>query len=229
MRTILIVEGQTDLLDLIVPYFKSAGFAVISVTDGESALETVTQKPVDLVLLGITPHGMDGLEVCRQLRQKHNVPIIMITDKSEEIDRILRLELGADDCITHPFSPRELVAKVRALIRRLEFFQYKDPINHISMGNIDINTVTRRVFANNHEVMLTPKEFDLLWFLAQHPGQVFNREQLLDNVWGYSYAGTTRTVDALFKRLRRKLGDNPVKPIYIETIRGIGYRYRKAE
>lgn len=225
MPTVLVVEDQAEMLDLIRLYLQSSGFEVIQAQDGSAALQVVKERPIDLVLLDIMLPGRDGWEVCREIRQRSFVPIIMVTAKAEEVDRVLGLELGADDYVTKPFSPRELVARVRALLRRIGFYQQEQGSpDAVSLGSLLVEGRTRRVVLSGKRLDLTSKEFDLLWFLVLHRGQVFNREQLLEQVWGQSYDGTYRTVDALIKRLRRKIEDDPDTPTYIETIRGVGYR-----
>lgn len=227
MPTVLVVEDQAEMLGLIRLYLQEFGFDVLAAAQGGDAVELFRSHPVDLVLLDIMLPGMDGWEVCRAIRQHSFVPIIMVTAKAEEIDRILGLELGADDYIIKPFSPRELVARVRALLRRVEYGQAQTVPASVTVGELTVDVATHRALLAGRPLELTPKEFDLLAFLVRHPGQVFTREQLLDRIWGHTFDGSYRTVDALIKRLRRKIEDDPENPCYIETIRGVGYRCLK--
>lgn len=217
---ILVADDDESIVELITLYLRKDGFDVITARDGGEALRKITQHSPDLVLLDIMMPVKDGWEVCREIRQLYRLPVIMLTARSEDYDKILGLELGADDYITKPFNPRELVARVRAVLRRSRqeseprLLQYRDLII-----NLDEFMVTKE----GQPVPLTRKELELLWLLAGRPNQVFSREQLLSRIWGYDYTGDTRTVDTHIKRLRRKLGSG--ESWDIKTIWGVGYKF----
>lgn len=223
--TILLVDDEQHIIDLARMYLEADGFRIASATDGKQALQRIlTEKPT-LVVLDLILPGLDGWEVCRRVRAESDVPIIMLTARGDDIDRIVGLELGADDYLTKPFNPRELVARVKAILRRVD----KDrrpaaastPETIITHGNLKIYPERRIVTVNGRPVDLRVKEFDLLVALAENPGLVFTREKLLDVVWGYDFAGETRTVDVHIAHLRHKLkGMQPS----IETVWGVGYR-----
>jgi two-component system response regulator ResD len=196
--------------------------------DGETALAAIERKIPDLIVLDLMMPVVDGLQLTRALRQgDFNIPIIMLTAKGDEADKIVGLELGADDYVTKPFSPKELVARVKAVLRRAGAKPLVDPqAKPLTKGKITINPTTRQVWAlDNQEVVLTAKEFDLLWFLMNHPAQVFTRDQLLNNVWGYDFFGDASTVTVHVRRLREKIEQNPNKPQYILTVWGVGYKF----
>ncbi len=222
METILVVDDERRIIELARMYLEQDGFRVTSATNGTTARRMILQDKPSLVVLDLMLPGMDGLEVCRRVREESDVPIIMLTARGEDIDKIVGLELGADDYLTKPFNPRELLARVKAILRRTERSAAPDeapPPIHI--GNLHIDAQRRRVELDGSAIALRTKEFDLLYALAQNKGVVFSRERLLDVVWGYNFAGETRTVDVHIAHLRHKLrGMEPV----IETIWGVGYK-----
>lgn len=220
--TILIVDDEQRIIDLARMYIEQEGFLVESCTDGLSALQRVLgPQPPALLVLDIMLPGIDGLEVCRRVRAQSDLPIIMLTARSDDIDKIVGLELGADDYLTKPFNPRELVARIKAILRRSERRAPVEDAQPLRLGNLLIDPQRRLVQVGARTVDLRMKEFDLLQTLAEHPGLVFTRERLLDVVWGYDFAGETRTVDVHIAHLRHKLaGMDPV----IETVWGVGYK-----
>ncbi len=221
--TILLVDDEQHIIDLAKMYLEQAGFRVTSATDGQRALRRILDEKPALVVLDLMLPGLDGWEVCRRVRAESDVPIIMLTARSDDIDRIVGLELGADDYLTKPFNPRELVARVRAILRRAAH-RPADPAaadRAVTCGNVAIYPERRLVTVGGVPVPLRVKEFDLLLALAENPGIVFSREKLLDIVWGYDFAGETRTVDVHVAHLRHKLkGMSPP----IETVWGVGYK-----
>jgi two-component system alkaline phosphatase synthesis response regulator PhoP len=223
MPTILIIEDETELVKVLRSYLEQAGFHVLTAYRGDSGLSTWEHKRPDLVLLDLNLPGMDGLDVAREIRRKSNTPIIMLTARVEETDQLIGLELGADDYIPKPFSPRVVVARVRALLRRSEAAPNATQVLHIQDLEIDLDahTVTRQ----GEPIELTPTEFSLLVTLASQPGRAFSRLQLLENSQGSAYEGYERTIDAHIKNLRAKLEIDPKKPRYIETVFGVGYRF----
>lgn len=225
-ESILVVEDEEDILDLISYNLKQAGFSVIAVESGEEALEVASEEKFSLVLLDLMLPGIDGLEVCRLLRAKpetKNIPVLMLTARTEEVDRIVGLELGADDYLTKPFSPRELVLRVRAILRRAEVVESVSD-ETIRVGSLTIDPIEHRVQLLGEEIELTATEFRLLLTLAQRRGRVQSREELLNVVWGYEHSGYWRTVDTHLRRLRAKMGE---AADYLETVRGVGYRFRR--
>lgn len=218
---ILIVEDEQTVRDVASLYLQKEGFRVVSAVDGEEALEMIRSENPDLVILDIMLPKKDGWTVCREIRQYQSVPIIILSAKGEEYDRVLGLELGADDYVTKPFSPRELVARVKAVLRRSG--PTTDPGQVLRYPGLTIDTAAHRVEVNGREIPLTPKEFELLVFLASRPRRVFNREQLLSAVWGYEFSGDTRTVDTHIKRLREKLRGTGQS--YLKTVWGLGYKF----
>jgi len=228
-RTILIVEDDRNLVDTLKYNLNKEGYQVVSTVDGGQALETAREHRPDVIILDIMLPTMSGLEVCRILRKEMTVPILMLTAKSEELDKVVGLEVGADDYLTKPFSMRELIARVRAMLRRTEMGA-PSPSEESSLMVLD----TLKVDVGRHQATiadtlldLTPKEFDLLSFLVRNRGLVFTREQLLERVWGYDYAGNTRTVDVHIRWLRKKIETDPARPERIVTIRGIGYKLER--
>jgi two-component system response regulator ResD len=207
-------------------YLKKEGFRVETAEDGEKALAMARSFAPDLILLDLMLPGLDGLTVCKEIRKTMSVPIIMLTARGEEFDRVLGLEMGADDYITKPFSPREMLARVKAVLRRVK--QASEQNTVLIYPGLLIDHSASRVEVGGQEIQFTPKEFELLWFLASHPRRVYSREQLLENVWGYAYLGDSRTVDTHIKRLREKL-KNPSAKNYIVTAWGKGYRFEVAE
>jgi phosphate regulon transcriptional regulator PhoB len=220
---ILVVDDEPDLLELVRVNLDQAGYAVETAASGRVALERLRRAPPDLVVLDLMLPDVSGTEICRQLRadpELSGLPVIMLTAKSDEVDRVVGLELGADDYVTKPFSPRELVLRVRAVLRRRSSGEPRRGV--LSHGLLQLDAVRHRCHVEGHEVELTAKEFDLLHGLMQRPGRVMTRDQLIDDVWGSDVAVTTRTIDTHLKRLREKLG--PVGHL-IETVRGVGYRF----
>ena len=218
---ILVADDDESIVDLIALYLGKEGFAVITARDGEEALSQVARHSPDLVVLDIMMPVKDGWEVCREIRQRYGMPVIMLTARSEDYDKILGLELGADDYITKPFNPRELVARVRAVLRRSR--QSGGESRLLQHPGLEVNLDEFTVTKEGQPVALTSKELELLWLLAGRPNQVFSREQLLTRVWGYDYTGDTRTVDTHIKRLRQKLG--PGRGWDIATVWGVGYKF----
>jgi two-component system alkaline phosphatase synthesis response regulator PhoP len=227
---ILIVDDEPHILELVRFNLEATGLKVIEALDGTEAISLTQSEKPDLVILDLMLPGIDGLEVCRRLRSERetkDISIIMLTARGEEIDRILGLEIGADDYITKPFSPRELVARVKAVLRRASQTDTTGKI--IRIGGITIDTEKYEVLVNGEKQEFTPKEFELLKLLASNPGKVFTREYLLEKIWGYNYIGDTRTVDVHIRHLRQKIEQNSERPIYIETLRGLGYKFNKPE
>jgi len=229
-KKILIVDDEKNIVDILKYNLKREGFSTVEAYDGEQAVNcAVAQKP-DLILLDIMLPRMDGFTVCKKLRQTLNTPIIMLTAKEEEVDKVLGLELGADDYITKPFSPRELMARVKANLRRsaLDEAVTSAGVNIIDTGSLYIDIDRYEVKRDGQVLELTLREFELLKFLALQQGQIFTRENLLEKVWGYEYYGDVRTVDVTVRRLREKLERDPANPQYIMTRRGVGYYFSKA-
>ncbi len=229
---ILIVEDDRDIAQLIALHLREVGFLVELVHDGESGLERVLSGVYDLVVLDVMLPKLSGTELCQRLRAKENyVLILMLTARSGELDRVLGLELGADDYLTKPFSFRELQARVKALLRRKAQAEQtpQAPPGTIQIGDLRIDAENRAVTLGRRALVLTLKEFDLLLQFAQHPGRVYTRAQLLDLVWGYGYDGLEHTVNSHINRLRTKLERDPANPDYIQTVWGVGYRFSTAE
>jgi DNA-binding response OmpR family regulator len=221
-HTILVVDDEARIVQLVRDYLERAGFAVLSARDGETAVLLARRERPDLIVLDLMLPGMDGLDVCRRLRQESAVPIIMLTARVEEADRIVGLELGADDYVTKPFSPRELVARVRAALRRAS--GQIGPASVIRAGDLQLDTATMTASVGGQPVDLTPTEFHLLAALARQPGRIFSREQLLEAIHGVTFDGYDRSVDSHIKNLRRKIESDPRQPRHIETVYGVGYR-----
>jgi DNA-binding response OmpR family regulator len=222
-KPILLVDDDPHVLEVLSLYLKKEDYPVILADNGKEALEKVEEADPLLIVLDVMMPEMDGIEVCRKIRAVKSTPIIMLTAKSEDVDKILGLELGADDYITKPFNPREVVARIKAVLRRASDKDRNMKI--LAFPNLEINMSEYRVRVNNQVVPLTPKEIELLALMASHPNMVFTRENLLENVWGYDYMGETRTVDTHVKRLRRKLMVAPHNPWDIKTIWGVGYKF----
>lgn len=230
-RTVLIVEDDPNIVDILKFNFEKEGYNILVATDGASGLELAQTSNPDMILLDVMLPRMDGFEVCRKVREKSNVPIIMLTAREEEVDKVLGLELGADDYITKPFSIRELTARVKANLRRMSIdmsSSSQDPSSTITSGELVINIERYEVQKRGKVIDITLREFELLKFLAQQPEKIFSRENLLENVWGYEYYGDVRTVDVTVRRLREKIEDDPSLPRYIVTKRGVGYYFNKA-
>jgi DNA-binding response OmpR family regulator len=242
-RKILVVDDESVLVETIAYNLEQAGYQVMTASDGVSALEIAHSELPELIILDVMLPGMDGLEICRQLRRENStatIPIIMLTAKGDEIDKVVGLEVGADDYVTKPFGRRELLARVRALLRRADYPSNNDeraqqadtaqevrPVTkELQAGPLRIDLSGRRVNCRGTDLELQPKQFDLLTYLVRNRGTVLTRDQLLHNVWGYDYAGDTRTVDVHIRWLREKLEEDPANPKLIQTVRGVGYVYR---
>jgi len=222
-ETILVVDDEPKIVKLARDYLEKSGFRVISAGDGNTALSAARRDKPDLIVLDLMLPGMDGLDVCRALRRESDVPIIMLTARSEESDQLIGLELGADDYITKPFSPRALVARVRAILRRVQGGMRQLGIIHA--GDLTIDLEGHRVTLGDEPIHLTRNEFKLLAVMSQHPGQTFERAQLLEHLHGVAYAGCDRSIDSHIKNMRRKIEADLTKPEYILTVYGIGYRF----
>ena len=228
-KRILIVDDEKNIVDILKFNLQKESFDTLEAYDGKTALEIAEREKPDLILLDVMLPEMDGFTVCRKLRQTMQTPILMLTAREEEVDKVLGLELGADDYITKPFSPRELMARVKANLRRViddMVPQQKDEILRFADLEIDINRYEVR--RDGEIIELTLREFELVKFLALQRGQIFSRETLLEKVWGYEYFGDVRTVDVTVRRLREKLERDPSKPVYILTKRGVGYYFNSA-
>jgi DNA-binding response OmpR family regulator len=231
-KRILVVDDEPNIREVVELYLRREGFEVEVVGDGAAALAAVERKTPDLIVLDLMLPILGGIQVTRALRQgdERDIPIIMLTAKGEESDRIAGLELGADDYLTKPFSPKELVARVKAVLRRASDKPLVDPqAQPLHSGEITLNPATRQVWVHQEETMLTAKEFDLLWFLMNHPGQVFTRDQLLDRVWGFDFFGDASTVTVHVRRLREKVERDPTKPEYVLTVWGVGYKFKASD
>lgn len=222
----MVVDDEPKIVRLARDYLEQSSFRVLPVNDGLSALAAARQEKPDLIVLDLNLPGMDGIDVCRALRRESSVPIIMLTARVEETDRLIGLEVGADDYIIKPFSPRELVARVRAVLRRTQGEVQTAGI--IRMGPLEIDLNGHNVSRQNEEIKLTRIEFSLLATLARHPGQTFSRAQLIQRLHGADDSGFDRSIDAHIKNLRRKLEDDPADPRYIQTVYGIGYKFAEA-
>ena len=223
MQTILVVDDEPRIATLARDYLEHAGFAVVTAGDGPTALATVRQRRPDLVVLDLGLPGLDGLDVTRQLRRDSSIPIVMLTARDDELDKLLGLELGADDYVTKPFSPRELVARVRAVLRRAE--RPPEAGETIRAGDVTLDVPRMRTEVAGRAVDLTPTEFQLLATLAARPGRIFTRAQLLDAVRGVTFETYERAIDSHVKNLRRKLEPDPRRPRYVLTVYGVGYRF----
>jgi DNA-binding response OmpR family regulator len=222
-RRVLVVDDEPRIVEVVSDYLRAAGFAVATAADGERALAAARDRPPDLVVLDLGLPGRDGLDVARELRRSSTVPIIVLTARGEEADRVLGLELGADDYVVKPFSPRELLARVRAVLRRVD--GAAEERERFVVGDVVVDTARREVLAADRRVALTATEFDLLVALARQPGRVLTRGQLLDAVHGLDVPVYERTVDVHVKNLRRKLEPDPHRPRYLLTVHGVGYRF----
>ncbi len=223
MATVLVVDDEPIVREVVCSYLEREGYRTLEAADGLRARELVEQGKPTLVVLDLMLPGVDGLELCRWIRNRSDLPVIMLTARGEEADRIVGLELGADDYVTKPFSPRELVARIRTVLRRTSPSLVAP--ERLAFDDLTIDAMTREVRKAGSELRLTAKEFDLLWFLARHPRQVFSRDQLMDRVWGYSAALDTGTVTVHVRRLREKIEDDPAHPRFLQTVWGVGYRF----
>jgi DNA-binding response OmpR family regulator len=230
-KHILVVEDDPDISHLLEINLKDIAFQVDVVNNGVDGLNRASNHDYQLIVLDLMLPGMDGLELCRRLRsQSVNIPVLMLTARSSELDRVLGLELGADDYLTKPFSIKELQARVKAILRRVELSAKQlatNPDEKIEVASLLIDVSGRNVFIDHNPVELTAKEFDLLLYFARNPGRVYSRGQLLDHVWGYSHSGYEHTVNSHINRLRKKIEKNPQQSQYIETVWGVGYRFRE--
>ena len=219
-HTILVVEDESSIASFVALYLKNAGYVVKTVPTGSGALNQIAAGMPSMIILDLNLPDMDGIEICRRIRKSSDVPILMLTARDEDVDKIIGLEVGADDYLTKPFNPRELVARVKSVLRRSGPERRRDEMKELHHGELSINAGKREVYVGDDEIQLAPKEFDLLWELLDHRGLVLTRDQLLERVWGYTFAGDTRTVDVHVRQVRRKLGD--ASPIV--TVWGVGYK-----
>ena len=220
---ILVVDDELTIRNTMRAYLEKEGFAVQTVDNGIDALQAARTFKPDLVILDVMLPGLDGLEVLRRLRQESDVWVLMLTARAEEIDKVLGLKMGADDYLTKPFSPRELMARVEAMLRRGRLLDAGEPV--LAFPNLRIDPSARQVWVQERQIELTPIEFDLLYALARHQGRVLSRDQLIEQVWGYDYYGDERVVDVHIGRLRKKLEETPEAPKHVVTVRGVGYRF----
>ncbi|MEO7117870.1 MAG: response regulator transcription factor [Candidatus Limnocylindrales bacterium] len=230
-RTVLVVEDEPTLRETLAEALEQDGLRAITAADGPEALVRFRAEQPDLVLLDLMLPGISGIEVCRILRAESTVPILMLTARDSELDKVVGLELGADDYVTKPFSLRELQARIRALLRRAEGSPATETpaAQVIDLGTVTVDLAGHRLLRDGQDQRIKPKAFELLSFLVRHPGQVFSRDQLLERVWGYEYGGESRTVDVHVHWLRQDVEADPAKPQLIQTVRGVGYVYRPAE
>jgi two-component system response regulator VicR len=226
-RKVLIVDDEKNIVEIIAFNLKKEGYTVIKAADGEEGVRKTFEEKPDLILLDIMMPKMDGYEACKKIRERTNTPIIMLTARAEEVDKVLGLELGADDYVTKPFGIRELMARVKANLRKMDALEKKEDVqdNALYFGNLAVHMERYEVSKDGQVLDLTFREFELFKFLATQKGQVFSREVLLEKVWGYEYFGDVRTVDVTIRRLREKVEDDPGKPTYILTKRGVGYYF----
>ncbi len=222
MARILVVDDEQIVREVVVRYLERDGHSTLEAPDGAEARELLKRESPDLVVLDVMLPGTDGLELCRWIRGRSDLPVILLTARGEESDRIVGLELGADDYVTKPFSPRELAVRVRTVLRRSRPGEPSD--ERLTFGDIEIDAGTRDVRRAGRALRLTAKEFDLLWFLARHPSRVFSRDQLMSSVWGYEAAFDTGTVTVHIRRLREKIEHDPSNPRHLQTVWGVGYR-----
>ncbi len=223
MTTVLIVDDEPIVRDVVARYLKREGYETLEAGDGVAARSLIESGAPSLVVLDVMLPGTDGLTLCRWIRGRGDLPVIMLTARGEEADRIVGLELGADDYVTKPFSPRELAVRVRAVLRRAS--QAPESVERLEFDDLALDAGTRRVVRNGEVLHLTAREFDLLFFLASNPGHVFSRDQLMTSVWGYSSALDTGTVTVHIRRLRSKIERDPADPAHLETVWGVGYRF----
>ena len=221
VRTVLVVDDEPTVRDIVSQYLTRDGFRVVTTGDGRAVMDMVEQESPDLIVLDVMLPGMSGLELCRAIRARRAIPVILLTARGEETDRIVGLEIGADDYVTKPFSPRELVARVRAVLRRSADGAAPDLL---VLGELEIDVPAREVRIGGRDVRLAAREFDLLAFLARNPRRVFTREQIMQSVWGYTAAIDTGTLSVHVRRLREKIEDDPREPRRIETVWNVGYR-----
>jgi DNA-binding response OmpR family regulator len=225
MKTILVVDDERKIVDLARDYLEHAGFLVRTAGDGQAALEVVERHRPDLVVLDLGLPGLDGLDVTRRIRRDSNLPVIMLTARDDELDKLLGLELGADDYLTKPFSPRELVARVRAVLRRTDAGALSSADEIVRAGDLTLDLPRMRASLADRTIDLTPTEFQLLATMARQPGRIFTRSQLLDAVHGVAFESYERAIDTHVKNIRRKLEPDPRRPVHILTVYGVGYRF----
>lgn len=224
-KKVLVVDDEEHIVELVAMYLNKEKLVVVTASDGPAAIEQFRKESPDLVILDIMLPGIDGLEVLKELRRTSPVPVIMLTARESEVDKVVGLELGADDYMTKPFSPRELVARVKAVLRRSQPQEERHEV--LERSGLTIDSERRLVEVHGKgEVQLTAREFDLLYVLAANSGTVLSRDRLMEKVWGYEYTGDTRTVDVYIRHLREKFGDDAENPRFIETMRGVGYRFK---
>ena len=223
MPTVLVVDDEPIVRDVVVRYLERDGYRTLQAATGTAAQELVEREQPSLVVLDLMLPGIDGLALCRWIRARSGVPVIMLTARGEEADRIVGLELGADDYVTKPFSPRELVARVRTVLRRAT--PLEPALDRLEFEDLVLDAPNREATRHGRPLTLTAKEFDLLWFLASHPRRVFSRDQLMGRVWGYEAALDTGTVTVHIRRLREKIEDEPSRPRFLQTVWGVGYRF----
>lgn len=223
-KTVLLVEDERRLREIVSDYFRSEGFEVVEAEDGKQALQLFAEHTIDLIILDIMLPEIDGWSVCRRIRKESAVPIIMLTARSDEDDTLLGFELGADEYVTKPFSPKVLVARAKTLLKRAEGVVGQAEENTLSIAGIDVNRLSRTVMVDGEEIVLTHKEFELLLYLMENRGIVLSRQHLLDQLWGYDYFGDDRTVDTHIKKLRNKLGE---KAKHIGTVIRVGYKFEE--
>ena len=223
-RRVLIVDDNPKIVEVLSAYLTAEGFEVETAEDGDHALAAVAARVPDIALLDVMLPGIDGIELTRRLQQQYALPVILVTARSDEVDRLIGLEVGADDYISKPFSPREVVARVKAVLRRSERVAATTPGQRLFVGDLEIDAETRRVRLGDEVVDFTRTEFDILSALAAHPGRVFSRMQLMEAAQGDAFEGYERTIDAHVKNIRRKLGEDPRSPRYLHTVTGVGYR-----
>jgi DNA-binding response OmpR family regulator len=226
-RTILVVEDEPTLRETVAEALEAEGFAARTAADGPAAVASFRERQPDLVLLDLMLPGMSGMDVCRILRAESSVPIVMLTARDSEVDKVVGLELGADDYVTKPFSLRELAARIRAVLRRTDQLGSTTLPPLVDLGPVRVDVAGHRLLRDGLEVAIKPKVFELLSFLLRHPGQVMSRDQLLEHVWGYDYPGETRTVDVHVHWLRSAIEPDPGAPSIVQTVRGVGYVLRR--
>jgi DNA-binding response OmpR family regulator len=224
-QSVLVVEDESSIASFVALYLKNAGYTVRTAATGNEALAQFQASPPGLIVLDLMLPDIDGIEICRRIRKTSDVPILMLTARDEDVDKIIGLEVGADDYLTKPFNPRELVARVKSILRRASPERRQIESKQLRHGQLLVDAGRREVHVGDEEIQLAPKEFDLLWELLDHRGLVLTRDQLLERVWGYTFAGDTRTVDVHVRQLRRKLGD--ASPIV--TVWGVGYKVAPAK
>jgi two-component system OmpR family response regulator len=226
--TVLVVEDDRSLRETLRYNLEREGLRVLLAADGQRGLELAEAEHPDAIVLDLMLPGLHGHDVCRAIRRDSTVPILMLTARDDEVDKVVGLELGADDYLTKPFSMRELIARIKAMLRRAEMTAAPPPAEprRLESDGLSVDLDRHRAFLDEHELRLKPKEYDLLVHLMRRPGHVFTRDQLLADVWGYSFAGGSRTVDVHVRWLRQKIENDPAEPRYIETVRGVGYRFR---